>query len=691
VLSPDGGKIAVVQDSRSVNTLYISNTATGQKSQVKLGQYGSPGPLAFSPDGRSLLVGRTSSYAYSVDHWSVEGPRLLARLRFPGEEQRNKADLRSGPGNYVAAFHPDGKSAVIGDDTLLRLWDLQQRSVMRVYRGHTSNIQDVAFALSGRRIVSHTWDDLKVWDTATGELLATFFLAGADERVVITPEGFFDATEGAAEVLSVVRGLDVYSIDQVYQSLYRPDLVREKLAGDPKGKVREAAARLDLRKVLASGGAPRVTIAAPTGRAKADTDEIAVEVAIADQGGGVGRVEWRVNGVTLGLEERGLARVEGGTAPAQTLRRTLSLEPGENKIEVVAYNARNLIASEPASVTVTWDGERSVTPPKLHVLAIGVNDYWDSRLKLAYAVPDARALGAALATAGAGLYGEGKVKVTTLTDAEVTVANLDKLFPRLAREVQPRDTFALFVAGHGKTLNGRYYFLPHDFRYQGEESIEKSGIDQDRLQAWLAQIRARKTVLLFDTCESGSLTGDRLAVRGLERVAAFEKLTRAMGRTVLSASSDDAPALEGYKGHGAFTYVLLEALGAADINKNDLIEVGEIADYLEEKLPDLTYRAFKLRQVPHRKMVGNNFALAGKAAVLSSAPPIESVASSRPTHVVTATTAVREGPSATAAAVAELSPGMLVTVIETGGGWALVAREGNRLGYVEDKALARPH
>src|SRR5262249_17458670 len=159
-----------------------------------------------------------------------------------------------------------------------------------------------------------------------------------------------------------------------------------------------------------------------------------------------------------------------------------------------------------------------------------------------------------------------------------------------------------FVAGHGKTLNGRYYFLPRDFRYEGEASIEKAGIDQDRLQGWLAQIKARKTVLLIDTCESGALTGDRLAVRRLERGAAFQKLTGAMGRTVLSASSDDAPALEGYRGHGAFTYVLLEALGAADINGNGLIEVGEIADYLEDKLPDLTFKAFKLRQVPHRKM-----------------------------------------------------------------------------------------
>ena len=54
-------------------------------------------------------------------------------------------------------------------------------------------------------------------------------------------------------MLNVVRGLEVYSIDPFYQSLYRPDLVREKLLGDPQGKVKDAASRLDLAKVLASG------------------------------------------------------------------------------------------------------------------------------------------------------------------------------------------------------------------------------------------------------------------------------------------------------------------------------------------------------------------------------------------------------------------------------------------------------
>jgi hypothetical protein len=125
--------------------------------------------------------------------------------------------------------------------------------------------------------------------------------------------------------------------------------------------------------------------------------------------------------------------------------------------------------------------------------------------------------------------------------------------------------------------------------------------------------------------------------------------------------------------------------------------VGEIADYLEEKLPDLTYRAFKLRQVPHRKMVGNNFALAGRAVILPPAgppgpavrPEAKAALPGRPTHVVTAPTRVRAEASGTAAVVVELAPGTQVSLVMTSGGWALVARDGKRLGYVEEGALAR--
>ncbi len=57
-------------------------------------------------------------------------------------------------------------------------------------------------------------------------------------------------------MLAIVRGLEVTTIGQVYQSLFNPDLVREALARDLNHEVEEAAKVINLDKVLDSGPAP---------------------------------------------------------------------------------------------------------------------------------------------------------------------------------------------------------------------------------------------------------------------------------------------------------------------------------------------------------------------------------------------------------------------------------------------------
>jgi WD40 repeat protein len=708
------GPATLISDS-AYQTLSFLDLASGQaRFTQKFDNLGSE--TAISPDGMSFLIPDTGRFQYSgpgtghrdftIDLWSFNGPKLSKKLVLPGVQIVNE---------HLVFDHSGTKMATGGFEAIARMWDLNSSSVTRTFRGHTGPINALQFAANGSRLISTAGDGLKVWDTNSSNLLASLLFLDAGEWIVITPEGFFDASSPKASGnLSIVRGLEASSIDQVYNALYRPDLVREKLAGDPDGKVKAAAAKLDLNKVMASGSAPKVAITSPAAGTSSATDEIAIEATVSDQGGGIGKVEWRVNGVTSGIETRGLERVEAGasTGRSLTVKRSLALERGENRIEVLAYNNKDLIASEPASVTVKWDGEKTATPPKLFVMAVGVNDYYDSRLRLSYAVPDATAIAEGFRKAGTGLY--AAVDVTTVLDTDVTIANLDKVFTELGKKAQPRDVFVFFLAGHGKTKNGRYYFLPRDFRYEDEDSIEKAGMDQDKFQAWFARIPARKSILLYDTCESGSLTGTKARGNDIdERLGALNRMTRATGRTFLTATTDDAPALEGYRGHGVFTYALLDALEHADVNKNGLIEVSELADYIDQKVPDFSFEAFKLRQIPQRNIVGNNFALTNKMVVLNAladpaasnsgkgigSPPAAASTSAntsiptKPTHVVISTspTDVFETIAADGTkgiAVQRLSFGTLVVVIESSDGWDLIAREGRPLGYVAHAGLA---
>ena len=289
-------------------------------------------------------------------------------------------------------------------------------------------------------------------------------------------------------------------------------------------------------------------------------------------------------------------------------------------------------------------------------LAVGISDYYDKRFRLAYAVPDAKALADGFKQAGDGLYSD--VEVTTLLDQDVTMAKLDATFAELGKKIRSSDVFVFFIAGHGKTVDGHYHFIPYDFKYENAESILTGGIDQDHFQAWLSRIPARKSLMLADTCESGSLTEMQVTSRGLKaeaHAAAVTRLTSAIGLTVLSASTDDV-ALEGYHGHSVFSYVLLDALSHAGVGSDGFITVMGLANYVDQQVPEVSYRAFKIRQNPEWRVVGTDFPLAHRLAVALVTQDANAPVSTKPTHLVTAPVTVRATADETGTAVVDLAP-----------------------------------
>lgn len=693
------GGMAISRDGKLVATAGYSdgtriwNVAAGNRISTISGDFDS---VAFLSNGDQVITGADSSSDSTLDLWDVRTGKLIRSFAdkaipfggYPAKPRAHTQDIIS------VGVSSDGRRIASGsEDNLVKLWEGATGNLIRTFRGHQEQVNSVSFSPDDKRLLSSSSDGtIRIWDPQQDEPLVTL-MEMRKGWLVVTPEGFFAGTHGAARALVVVRGLESYSIDQFYQALYRPDLVREKLAGDPDGKVREAAAKLDLDKIIDSGGSPSVAIVSPVDSKSVTDDNLTVEAKITDTGGGIGRIEWRVNGLTLGVNtKRGFERIAAGAKENEqkddksiTVRQDLWLEPGKNTIEVVAYNAKNLIASDPAKITITWDGQTSKTPPRLHVLAVGVNDYWDSRLRLNHAVTDAKAMSTALRQAGGGLY--ETVSVTNLVDDQVTADKLEAAFDKLGGDVRPRDVFLFFLAGHGKTVDGKYFFIPQDFRYKTPKSIVDKGIGQDKWQRWFSRIPARKSLLLYDTCESGSLTGDRILTRSMERIAALEKLTRAMGRTVLSAATDEAPALEGYKGHGVFTYALLDALNRSDANKNDLIEVTELAGHVDAQVPEISHKAFGFRQVPQMKIVGSNFPLARRTAVLKQTDTASPAIATKPSHIVVKPAGIFVEPGEAGTVLQTLKPGTAVTLIKTEQGWSLIARDGKRLGYVSTSDL----
>ena len=197
-----------------------------------------------------------------------------------------------------------------------------------------------------------------------------------------------------------------------------------------------------------------------------------------------------------------------------------------------------------------------------------------------------------------------------------------------------------YAAGHGITVTDeatkipRYYFIPQDFKYQTDESFATSGIGQDRLQSWLAEIPAKKSVLIFDTCESGSLTMVQLvSLRGGFEKGAVDRLIKATGRTSLTAALENQPAIEGYRGHGVFTFAMLDALARGDRNNDGLIQVTELIEPVDDLVPEITFKTWQTRQIPRSQFQGTNFAIAKQLPSLAPAPGEPMIISTTPTHV----------------------------------------------------------
>jgi hypothetical protein len=480
-------------------------------------------------------------------------------------------------------------------------------------------------------------------------------------------------------MLSVARGLDVFSIDQFYQALYRPDLVEEKLNGDPTGKVRDAAGRLDLAKLIDSGQVPEIQLTSHKATTTSALDRVSIHATINDRGGGIGRAEWRVNGITVGVIDR----------PGTAVTQEVVLDPGENVIELVAYNQANLVASLPARATITWTGEEATVQPRLFALVVGINAYLDAALKLNYAVPDARAIAAALELAGKDHYAE--VNVRLALDADATVAGITRIFADLGTIVRPRDVFVFFAAAHGKTIDGRYYMLPQDINYQTEQSLVRDGIGQDKLQAWFARIQAKKSVLMFDTCEAGSLTGQRIVVasRGLEQKAALGRLIQATGRATLTATTATQDAWEGYGNHGLFTYAILDALARGDTSGDGLIQLAELIQHIDGLVPAIAEKLKGAKQFPQMDAHGSNFALARQVASLAPGKGSESVIPTKPTHVSGELLTIFELTGGKGVVVQRLEPFTAVTMVKSEQGWVLIAKDGKLLGYVAEAKLQR--
>jgi hypothetical protein len=382
---------------------------------------------------------------------------------------------------------------------------------------------------------------------------------------------------------------EFYSIGRFREHFYRPDILGKvlntldvdeaiRLANQESGRAEQVA---DVKQILP----PALTLkSSDDGERGSDTVTLRFSVN-APKDAPVADYFARVNGMPVEIgKTRSLPIVNSEDGTVQEI--TIPIPPDDSEVMLFARNRNG--TSDPLAIRTRGssrpktDKSPQDSRPRLFVLAAGVSDYVNETLRLGFSAKDATDLASRMWNQKARLYRD--VEVRSLTDRQVTRANLINGLKWLESKVTARDVGIVFLAGHGiSDTRGGYYYLASD---ANEKNYRESGLSFIDIRNTLAKIKGR-ALFMVDTCHSGDVLGRK----GLDiNYVANDLSSPENGVVVMAASTGNQASQERMDwGNGAFTKAILEGVdGRADTRGAGKITYKMLDLYVSGRVEDLT-------------------------------------------------------------------------------------------------------
>ena len=152
--------------------------------------------------------------------WDINNKELIRT--FSGHELRVNS----------LAFSPDGKTLGSGsNDKTVRLWNVNSGEQLHILEGHLSNVSTVSFTPDSKSLLSSGGGGIRVWDVETGELRHTF----AEEFEYV--KCFAINPTGQILAIEVHNGIEIWDLTSNEKVQYLDFQWAITIAFSPDGKL----------------------------------------------------------------------------------------------------------------------------------------------------------------------------------------------------------------------------------------------------------------------------------------------------------------------------------------------------------------------------------------------------------------------------------------------------------------------